>query len=631
MLSQQPIAYPNVGAPLGGLPQAGVNQVGQFPPQAGVTAPMGVIPQQQYAMPAAQAPPPVPSVPAPVPAPAPAPAPSQSKIADDFDEIFGFTTPKPAPAAPAVPEAPAPVAPAPTAVYPPADVGTAGVPPTAAFQATAATGYGIAPQGGQPATAGVPQTAFTVPAAAPAAGVLPTTAPTVAGLPPTGVAQPSVNPAVPSSVLSNPALGGIAPTAATTPTPAPALAGMPTPGMVAGTTAPQFGALAPTPGLQPTPDLTTAMLGMNVGGAAAAGLQPTPGLQPSLTPGLGAVGGVPMDPSLMGVAGNDELLEVERKQRDSMRAIQKIKDEIMALKGQTETASMERRARDNAAHQQAHAAQSAQVAAHSAIQEENKRMQERDDENLARQLQAMEGAQPPRSSTTQYEGVGGVSQLEQEQRDLALAQEMQNEENKSTRGSGARSGGYNSSQPAYSQRQAQSYGGSYGSNSGTSYEGVGGVSRLEQEQRDMALAQEMQDQENRKSSQRGGSSSNYGTNHQGDGETVRVQSVSVCDTQVLDTVTYYIVQVSMTNGKSWKLQKRYSVFDTLHQKFSNAGYPGSNFPPKSMFKVSGQGIEQRRAQLNMWLSDLVEKAKVEHRPMELRAALMDFLELEQRA
>ena len=602
MLSQQPITYPNVGAPLGGLPQAGVGQVGQFPPQPGM-APGMLPPQQQYVAP------PV----APVPAPA-APATTQSKISNDLDEIFGL--------APTVPAA-APAAPLPTAGFQPTDV--AGQLPLAApapFQQT--PGFGVPPQALQPQPGlGIQQPVaqpgfnMSAPPAAPTPGMLPQ------------VPQPAPISAPVAGLPTPSPLGGLpAPTGL-----APAGVGMgmvPQPGIGAATTLPG-GHFGTATSLQPTGDLSAGMLGLSVGGLTP-GLQPTPALGTvGLTPGLGVGVGMPtgLDPSLMSLGaaagGHDEISEVERKQRDSMKTIQKIKDEIMALKGQTETASMERRARDTAA-QQAHTQAAAVAAAQPVIQNEHTRTQERDDENLARQLQAMEGAQPPRSSTTQYEGVGGVTQLEQEQRDLALAQEMQNQENK-TRAAPAvptrPAGGYSSSQaPSYG-NQPQSYsspspsyggGNTYNSNSsGTSYEGVGGVSRLEQEQRDMALAQEMQDQENRKSSQREqrqGGAPSYGSqaSQGGDGEGVRFQSVSVCDTQTLDSVTYYIVQVTMTNGTSRKLQKRYSVFDTLHQKFTAGGYPGSNFPPKSMFKKTGQqAIELRRTQLNMWLSDLVEK------------------------
>ena len=148
------------------------------------------------------------------------------------------------------------------------------------------------------------------------------------------------------------------------------------------------------------------------------------------------------------------------------------------------------------------------------------------------------------------------------------------------------------------------------------YEGLGNVSRLEQEQRDMDLAKQMQEKENlasRASEQderpRGGSQfrGQHGGGGGGGGPPLPTH-VSIPTFESRDGATFFLIEVILDNDDHYKVSKRYSQFDQLRQRVeaSPFGKGGPAFPPKALTSSVATN-EQRRHTLASWLQDMVER------------------------
>jgi len=117
------------------------------------------------------------------------------------------------------------------------------------------------------------------------------------------------------------------------------------------------------------------------------------------------------------------------------------------------------------------------------------------------------------------------------------------------------------------------------------------------------------------------------------GQTLAVKIVHASTEKVAGKeVTVYELSVSLPRGQSWRVQHRYSEFLELQEHFQTlrvdvpavATLP--SFPPKKMFGAKDPVfVEQRRAELETWVSAATQLPEVAH-----DGVLLNFLEASQR-
>eukprot|EP01061_Rhynchopus_euleeides_P041314 TRINITY_DN7171_c0_g2_i1.p1 TRINITY_DN7171_c0_g2~~TRINITY_DN7171_c0_g2_i1.p1 ORF type:complete len:2989 (+),score=1239.68 TRINITY_DN7171_c0_g2_i1:95-8968(+) len=96
-----------------------------------------------------------------------------------------------------------------------------------------------------------------------------------------------------------------------------------------------------------------------------------------------------------------------------------------------------------------------------------------------------------------------------------------------------------------------------------------------------------------------------------------------------DGTTYYVVDVTSTFGESWKVYKRYNMFLDLRSRCKSLGHDTTcSFPSKTLLRVSGEALEERRKALDWYMTELVDKAKQPWGGV-LRPFLTEFLQVEQ--
>ena len=93
--------------------------------------------------------------------------------------------------------------------------------------------------------------------------------------------------------------------------------------------------------------------------------------------------------------------------------------------------------------------------------------------------------------------------------------------------------------------------------------------------------------------------------------------------------TYYVIEVSPTEGKPWKVFKRYNMFFDLRARCKDLGHDTAcHFPSKSILRVSGEALEERRKALDWYMTEIVDKAKQTWGGA-LQPLLTEFLQLQQ--
>eukprot|EP01065_Artemidia_motanka_P039104 TRINITY_DN4794_c1_g1_i2.p1 TRINITY_DN4794_c1_g1~~TRINITY_DN4794_c1_g1_i2.p1 ORF type:complete len:556 (+),score=181.71 TRINITY_DN4794_c1_g1_i2:58-1725(+) len=71
--------------------------------------------------------------------------------------------------------------------------------------------------------------------------------------------------------------------------------------------------------------------------------------------------------------------------------------------------------------------------------------------------------------------------------------------------------------------------------------------------------------------------------------------------------TFFCVAVTPANGDQFQVWRRYSAFDQLRERLSAAKLEVAGFPRKTLFRAKGDGLVQRLAQLDAWLSEMVSR------------------------
>ena len=155
------------------------------------------------------------------------------------------------------------------------------------------------------------------------------------------------------------------------------------------------------------------------------------------------------------------------------------------------------------------------------------------------------------------------------------------------------------------------------------YEGIGGVSRLEQEQRDMELAQQMQSKESapqqrqqpvardewggaREQQRAHSPTSTFGS--------YPIHKVAIPSCENRDRNWYFRIEVEGEAGIQYSVYKRYSSFDDFQKRLETQGNAhlrtGPPFPPKSMTSKISSGSSdahsKRRQALQTWLQNVLE-------------------------
>eukprot|EP01064_Diplonema_japonicum_P028062 TRINITY_DN4232_c2_g1_i1.p1 TRINITY_DN4232_c2_g1~~TRINITY_DN4232_c2_g1_i1.p1 ORF type:complete len:616 (+),score=185.74 TRINITY_DN4232_c2_g1_i1:68-1849(+) len=375
---------------------------------------------------------------------------------------------------------------------------------------------------------------------------------------------------------------------------------------------PAFNAASPYPA--PTPAYAPAMPNMEMGASPAQQQPPSAAMNYS-DPMAMQMMQMQMQPH------DDGLSEMERKTKSSVMKIQELKDSIAALKQQNDHAAMERESRTAPAGygqqvgvggypqpQVTHAVPAPSPVAFTGNASDLKEMFKRqfqgaDDavvNDLAENVIQGHMSQDQAVEMLREMGQSAVTvRADRERKDEAYARELQRMED---------------SMPATRAPTT------------TTYQGVGGtVSRVEQEQRDMALAQQMQQEEQTKSTtgpSRGGSEWGDQSLYDPKGE-FKIASLSIPTYEIRDNVTFYIVEVTTIDGQKWSLPRRYSMFSALNDSITPPGHASPLFPPKVWVKMSAAQSEQRRTQLGIWLNDVLMKAKTQNR---FDRILYNFLE-----
>jgi len=199
-----------------------------------------------------------------------------------------------------------------------------------------------------------------------------------------------------------------------------------------------------------------------------------------------------------------------------------------------------------------------------------------------------------------------MSRMEQEHRDSLMAQQLQEQENDRLR-QGSRGG--TSAPPGNAYPGAAAFGG--GGN-------MSAMQKREMEMSDEELARMLQKQE-----QMGFGAPEPGQEH------FKVAGVRIPETQTRDGVIFFGVDVTAQQaGKTWRVWKRYTMFEELKQKCEVYGIHGT-FPPKTWLPsraASAATVEQRKRQLQAWLHEMIEKAKTS-RGSDLQPLINTFLDV----
>ena len=96
-----------------------------------------------------------------------------------------------------------------------------------------------------------------------------------------------------------------------------------------------------------------------------------------------------------------------------------------------------------------------------------------------------------------------------------------------------------------------------------------------------------------------------------------------------DSTTYFVIDVTSTFGESWKVYQRYNSFFELRARSKALGHETScHFPSKTLLRVSGEALEERRKALDWYMTELVDKAKQPWGGV-LRPLLTEFLQVQQ--
>eukprot|EP00659_Diplonema_papillatum_P010747 gene10747-16553_t len=98
-------------------------------------------------------------------------------------------------------------------------------------------------------------------------------------------------------------------------------------------------------------------------------------------------------------------------------------------------------------------------------------------------------------------------------------------------------------------------------------------------------------------------------------------------TEERDGNTYYIVEVTASDSRTWQVQKRYDRFLELRIRCKDKGHDTPHsFPAKSLLKVSGKERDERRKACDWYITEMVDKAR-QPWGCTLRPILNEFLQL----
>lgn len=101
-------------------------------------------------------------------------------------------------------------------------------------------------------------------------------------------------------------------------------------------------------------------------------------------------------------------------------------------------------------------------------------------------------------------------------------------------------------------------------------------------------------------------------------------------TEVRGEVTFFAIDIAAQGGATWRVMRRYNQFHTLREDLERIRglFQDTKFPGKTFLSCSGQKIEQRRQELEVWLSRTLHTLGAEHaqtRPV-WQELLLRFLE-----
>ena len=111
------------------------------------------------------------------------------------------------------------------------------------------------------------------------------------------------------------------------------------------------------------------------------------------------------------------------------------------------------------------------------------------------------------------------------------------------------------------------------------------------------------------------------------GQEFNIVGVRIASHEEREGVMYFIIEVTTIDGNSWKVYKRYNMFFDLREKCDRHGHTTSHsFPSKTLLKVTGEALDERRKSLDWYMTEMTEKARQPWGGV-LRPVLTEFLSL----
>lgn len=79
------------------------------------------------------------------------------------------------------------------------------------------------------------------------------------------------------------------------------------------------------------------------------------------------------------------------------------------------------------------------------------------------------------------------------------------------------------------------------------------------------------------------------------------------------SVRFFAIDVTSEEGRSWRVMRRFNDFWQLKEQLGPSArkLPGAPFPRKLLFACSGDKLEQRREQLELWLGSVIQQPRAD--------------------
>lgn len=79
------------------------------------------------------------------------------------------------------------------------------------------------------------------------------------------------------------------------------------------------------------------------------------------------------------------------------------------------------------------------------------------------------------------------------------------------------------------------------------------------------------------------------------------------------SVRFFAIDVASEEGRAWRVMRRFNDFWQLKEQLGPSArkLPGAPFPRKLLFACSGDKLEQRREQLELWLGSVIQQPRAD--------------------